>query len=52
MRNLKFFVYTKQRAWMFPMQAQLSSHRKIKCSIEIQLLHRVGRGTPYVKYKL
>ena len=32
------------------LQAQLSSHRKIKCSIEIQLFTAWGDGTPYVKY--
>ena len=34
------------------LQAQLSSHRKIKCSIEIQLFTAWGDGTPYVKYQL
>ena len=32
-----------------PLQAQLSSHRKIKCSIEIQLFTAWEGGTPYVK---
>ena len=35
-----------------PLQAQLSSHRKIKCSIEIQLFTAWEGGTPYVKYQL
>jgi len=34
------------------MQAQLFSHQKIKCSIEITNLHCVGADTPYMKYKL
>ena len=32
-----------------PLQAQLSSHWKIKCSIEIQLFTAWGCNTPYVK---
>jgi len=34
------------------LQAQLSSHRKIKCSIEIQFFTTWGDVTPYVKYQL